>query len=120
MPKVYPIGHDVYAQCPNCGGYRVIRLEGPTFRNHLLLGLLLLGIGIVVTIPVYVISKILTGGNQWHKYGHHCRICGHFWLRLPEESPQITTRPELIRAGEQLLREEEEEEERRRRRSMRH
>lgn len=125
-------------QCPNCGGYRTWRRTGPSLFLHLVLGVVLFFVGLVVAaffglgheaidkgtltliavlsvivlpaLPLlfYTFGKISYLNNPDWRYGYGCSLCGYAWTQRPGERPDVQVRPDLIRAGEERLRQEEE------------
>lgn len=110
-------------QCPNCGGYRV-SVDKPPVNSlaeaskmwlvWFFITIFTFGLGLLAFIPWAINrnKRIKSGDTSWYCA---CQLCGYRWSWSPGTPlPSVNVRPDLIKAGEQRLREEEE----RRRRAL--
>ena len=103
-------------QCPNCGGYRVLRFERtpkPKLKDYLWAFILILSwigaiFGVLMLLGLMDDAKKWKEeeGNPWFDGGHRCELCGYRWIQKPGYTPRVQHNPDLIRRGEERLREE--------------
>lgn len=63
-------------QCPNCQGYRVKSLSGTSL--HVVLIFLTFGMWLLVYIPWFIISALVSDPNKGEKV--QCKLCGYQWV----------------------------------------
>jgi hypothetical protein len=101
-------------QCPNCGGFKVYR---PRDEEEMGCGswLVLFLIAFVFPVGTFIFLWKLFSYNLSKLPSpdlYACRLCGYQWQQKPGEVLPIKVNPELIRRGEERLRQLEEEERR--------
>jgi hypothetical protein len=94
-------------QCPNCGSYDTQRIRSPfPFWLAVLCGIGGFGLGLIITIPIWLIVRIAIIGKERYRFGHQCNTCKYEWLQRPGEVLPVTVRPDLIKEGRKRQEEE--------------
>jgi hypothetical protein len=96
-------------QCPSCGGYKTYRATGHRFDflPATVYGVCMLGVGLLVTIPVCILTRVLESQDRKDRILCHkgCNLCGYEWMQRPGQVLPITDDLELRRKGAALLEE---------------
>jgi hypothetical protein len=78
MPK-----HDVW--CPRCLSARTAPCQVMSLPTAIVVGIGTFGLGLLVTIPWYVLEKRARYHDPYYHAGYCCGDCGHTWLASTSE-----------------------------------